>query len=363
MSNATVIQKQALQKVSSFRYYPQLDGLRAIAILCVLTEHELTRTLHIPGWENFGSLGVMLFFVLSGFLITGLLCKEEINTQSIDLKAFYIRRALRIFPAFFALIAVVSILISIGLVTDTSWLSVLICCLYLRNIWGDGGTLGHTWSLSLEEQFYIFWPPILKRLGQQKALGFAMGATALIMLWRTFVLFTHPEYNPAFVGRPEVRFDSMFIGCCIALYLSQARQHSLNASILKKVTFFFNPAWLFPTLIFWTLFGDKLPYAGPFYFTLQMFLAAALLLHLVIMDKSTCSTWLSHSWLVYIGKLSYSIYLWQQIFVFSKDPDWGWVRVFPMDLVFAIAAGVASYYLIERPFLKLKDAFPAKASQ
>jgi peptidoglycan/LPS O-acetylase OafA/YrhL len=352
MSNPTVIQNQTPRKVSSFRYYPQLDGLRAVAILCVLIEHELTRSLHIPGWENFGSLGVMLFFVLSGFLITGLLCKEEINTGNIDLKAFYMRRALRIFPAFFALIAVVSILVSVGLVNDTSWKTILICCFYLRNIWGDGGTLGHTWSLSLEEQFYIFWPPVLKRLDQQKALGFAIGTTALIMLWRTFVLFTHPEYNPAFVGRPEVRFDSMLIGCCIALYLSQ---RSLNASILKKVTSFFNPAWIFPTLIFWTLFGTVLPYGGPFYFTIQMFLAAALLLHLIIMDKSTLSIGLSHPWLIYIGKLSYSIYLWQQIFIFSKDPDWGWVRIFPMDLILSVAAGVASYYLVERPFLKLKD--------
>ncbi len=362
MSNATVIQKQSPQKVSSFRYYPQLDGLRAIALLCVLIEHELTPSLHIPGWEDFGSLGVMLFFVLSGFLITGLLCKEEINTSGIDLKAFYVRRALRIFPAFFALIAVVSILISIGLVTDTSWLSVLICCLYLRNIWGSGGTLGHTWSLSLEEQFYIFWPPILKRLGQQKALWFAIGATALITLWRTFFLFMHPTYNPNFIERPDMRFDSMLIGCCIALYLSQ---RPLNSSILKKIASFFHPIWILPALILWTLFGNKLPYGGPFCLTLQMFLAAALLLHLVIADKSTFSTWLSHPWLVYIGKLSYSIYLWQQIFVFSKDPDWGWVRVFPMDLVFAIAAGVASYYLIERPFLKLKDALPtpAKTSQ
>jgi peptidoglycan/LPS O-acetylase OafA/YrhL len=358
MSNATVIQKQALQKVSSFRYYPQLDGLRAIAILCVLIEHELTRALRIPGWGNFGSLGVMLFFVLSGFLITGLLCKEEINTKSIDLKAFYVRRALRIFPAFFVLIAVVSILFSLGLVTDTSWLTILICCLYLRNIWGDGGTLGHTWSLSLEEQFYVFWPPVLKRLGQQKALWFAIIATVLITLWRTIVLFMHPEYNPTFVGRPEVRFDSMLIGCCIALYLSQ---HSLNSPILKKITLFSHPVWTVPALILWTLFGDKLPYGGLLYFTLQMFLAAALLLHLVVINKSILSTWLSHPWLVYIGKLSYSIYLWQQIFVFSKDPDWGWVRVFPMDLVFGIAAGVASYYLIERPFLKLKDALPTSA--
>jgi peptidoglycan/LPS O-acetylase OafA/YrhL len=363
MSNATIIiQKPALQKVSSFRYYPQLDGLRAVALLCVLIEHELTRTLRIPGWEYFGSLGVMIFFVLSGFLITGLLSKEKINTKSIDLKSFYLRRVLRIFPAFFVLIAVVSILVSLGLITDTSWLTILICCLYLRNIWGDGGTLGHTWSLSLEEQFYLFWPPILKRLGEQKALWFTTIATAFITLWRIIVLFMHPEYNPPFIVRPDMRFDSMLIGCCIALHLSQ---YPLNFSILKKVALFSHPVWTAPALILWTLFGDKLPYGGLLYCTVQMLLAAALLLNLVVIDKSIFSTALSHPWLVYIGKLSYSIYLWQQIFVFSKDPTWGWVRVFPMDLVFSIAAGVTSYYLIERPFLKLKDSLPiiAKASQ
>jgi peptidoglycan/LPS O-acetylase OafA/YrhL len=362
MMNATVSREQASSTTYSFRYYPQLDGLRAVAIICVLIEHELSRSLHIPGWENFGSLGVMLFFVLSGFLITGLLDKENTNKGTIDLRAFYIRRALRIFPAFFVMIAVTVLLISMKLVTDISWLSVLACCLYLRNVVGSGDALGHTWTLSLEEQFYVFWPPIMKWLGQEKAVWFATGAVVLITIWRTIVLFTHKEYSSTFIARPDVRFDSMFIGCCVALFLSQ---YPLNSSIQKKISLFSHPLWIAPALILWTQLGDKLPYGGLLYFTIQMFLAAALILNLVVMGKSIFSTWLSHPWLVFMGKLSYSIYLWQQIFIFSKDPDWSWVRVFPIDLIFAMAAGVTSYYLIERPFLKLKDSLPhmAKASQ
>jgi peptidoglycan/LPS O-acetylase OafA/YrhL len=362
MKNAAAIREQASSTTYSFRYYPQLDGLRAIAIICVLVEHELSRTLHIPGWNNFGSLGVMLFFVLSGFLITGLLDKENAKTGTIDLKAFYIRRSLRIFPAFFVLIAVTALLISVRLVTDVSWLSVIACCLYIRNIVGSGDTLGHTWSLSLEEQFYVLWPPIMKRLGQEKAVWFATGAVVLITIWRTIVLFIHKEYEPTFIARPDMRFDSMLIGCCIALFLSQ---YPSTSSLQEKVSRFSHPVWVAPAFILWTQLGDKLPYGGLLYLTIQMFLAAALIFNLVVMGKSTFSTWLSHPWLIFIGKLSYSIYLWQQMFVFTKDPNWGWVRAFPMDLVFAIAAGVASYYLIERPFLRLKDSLPstAKASR
>ncbi len=362
MVNATVVQEKAASTTYSFRYYPQLDGLRAVAITCVLIEHELSQTLNISGWNNFGSLGVMLFFVLSGFLITGLLDKEDIKTGTIDLKAFYIRRALRIFPAFFVMIAVTSLLISVRLVTDVSWLSVIACCLYIRNIVGSGDTLGHTWSLSLEEQFYLFWPPTMKWLGQQKALQFAIVSIAFITSWRTIVLLIHKEYEPTFVARPDMRFDSMLIGCCIALFLSQ---YPLTTFLQEKISRFSHPLWIAPSLILWTQLGDKIPHAGLLYITIQMFLVAALILNLIVMGKSVFITWLSHPWLVFIGKLSYSIYLWQQIFIYTKDPDWGWVRAFPMDLIFAIAAGVASCYLIERPFLKLKDSLPsrAKASQ
>lgn len=144
----------------TFRHFPQLDGLRGLAIVLVLAGHVLEFGFGIH--TDFGGLGVLLFFLLSGFLITGLLDREKTRTGAISLRAFYIRRVLRLFPALFIFLATQCVLIETRVVTDTPWYAVAACLLYVRNIWGRGSTTGHIWSLSLEEQFYTSWPWIMK---------------------------------------------------------------------------------------------------------------------------------------------------------------------------------------------------------
>ena len=162
---------------SSGRYLA-LDGLRAIAILLVLVSH-LQGTPGFPSmpqgfWHlgNLGNLGVRIFFVLSGFIITHLLLREEARTGRASLAAFYRRRAYRILPPLLVFMVAMLGLRSLGVVNFATfrWIRTLF---FLGNVGTDGTwTLGHLWSLAVEEQFYLLWPVLLVGLGRRGASGY-----------------------------------------------------------------------------------------------------------------------------------------------------------------------------------------------
>ena len=340
-----------------FGFFPQLDGFRGLSILLVLIGHTV-----YPAWGRLGGLGVMMFFVLSGFLITGLLCKEHVATGTISLKQFYLRRALRILPAFFALIAVMVVLIKLRFVTDVPWYTVAVACLYLSDIFGRGESMGHLWSLSLEEQFYTGWPLIMRTLGLRRSLWFACGSVVGIMAFRgtAIRLQLFDYFSAAFYERPWFRFDSILIGCCIALFLYY-RQPS--TTVMKRWATVLTPAVIFPVLILWTMFAEDPVALRPFYLTVQLLLATTILFHVVVLPAGTVSRCLANPPLRFLGKISYSVYLWQQIFLITRQPDWGVLRVFPFNIACVLVAGVASHYLIERPFLKLKHNWSASRTK
>ena len=159
----------------SFRdrvYVPGLDGVRALAVGLVIFEHSVV----FDQFSHFGSVGlsgghtgVALFFVLSGYLITTLLLREEERTGFISLRFFYIRRALRLFPALWLYLFVVAVLTLAGWLPHNPWHSFFSSLLYFRNIVGRGHETDQLWSLSIEEQFYIIWPLIL--IGLPSAIG------------------------------------------------------------------------------------------------------------------------------------------------------------------------------------------------
>ena len=159
---------------------PSLDGLRAISIRMVLAAHVAGS---IPALENRplliytifnGNRGVSVFFVISGFLITSLLLKEEPLTGKISIRDFYIRRVFRILPPFWAFLVVVGVLWKSGTI-ETSWANLGIAFTFLRDyISGDWWT-GHSWSLSVEEQFYLLWPAVLVFIGRRRSLSIASG--------------------------------------------------------------------------------------------------------------------------------------------------------------------------------------------
>lgn len=330
-----------------FTYFPQLDGFRGLAIILVLVGHyDLSRL------GPLGGFGVLCFFVLSGFLITGLLCQEKATSGEIDLKRFYLRRALRILPAFLVFLITAAVLIATHRITDVPWYTVLISFLYLNNIFGRGESLGHLWSLALEEQFYALWPGTFKKLGERRALQLAVVAVISISVIRAAAIRLNlfDYYSSVFYERPWFRFDSILIGCCMAIWLNKR----ILASAVDNARRWMSPSVLLPVALIWTLWAERFPSLRPFYLTIQMVLAAAMLLHVVIVPEGIWPRIFSHASFRFIGTISYSVYLWQQIFMISNVPDWGWIRIFPFNVLASVFAGVASHYLIERPFLKLK---------
>ena len=263
--------------IFTFRHFPQLDGLRGVAILLVIAGHVLQGGFAIP--NDLGALGVLVFFVLSGFLITGLLDREKQQTGNIRLSTFYFRRVLRLFPALFCFLAVLLLMIKVGLVRDTPWYAVVACIIYVRNIWGRGSSTGHIWSLSIEEQFYIFWPLLMRRLSRRFALRVAItGAIAISVFRMVAIHFEWFEYwTSIFYERSWFRFDSILVGCTIALLLSQLTN-------LNKVTWYFSRSYvallLWPAVLIWTIWGEA--WTHVWYITVQMILAMLIVLNLVV---------------------------------------------------------------------------------
>jgi peptidoglycan/LPS O-acetylase OafA/YrhL len=197
---------------------PELDGLRGIAVGLVLACH-LGIQLGFPWAEPLGALGVQLFFALSGFLITRLLVRELDASGTIELKRFYLRRAFRIFPAFYAFLAVVALLILRGLVTDTNWRSFAAAALYISNIRGSSVTLGHTWSLAVEEQFYALWPLTLTLIPAVRRRRITTQIILVFFSWRAVAIALElwPYGSSVFYERTDFRLDSLLVGGLLAM--------------------------------------------------------------------------------------------------------------------------------------------------
>lgn len=212
------------------RRLPSLDGLRAISIVLVLVGH-LAGSRHFLAMAtvakagDLGNLGVRVFFVISGFLITGLLAAEREKTGGVDLRAFYIRRALRIFPAFFVFLFAAVWLSRIGFATVNRG-DVLHAITYTANYRGSTSTfsLRHLWSLAVEEQFYLIWP--LTFAGLSLAAGRRALAAALLLapVLRVGVTSMYPGYVEFVPTAFESVCDALATGCLTALVLPELRR-------------------------------------------------------------------------------------------------------------------------------------------
>ena len=224
---------------------PSLDGLRAFAVLSVILFH--LESLDGIGWllpfRN-GSLGVTCFFVISGMLITRLLLDELDEGGRIDLKRFYLRRSFRIFPAFYAYLAVVGLLALLH-VAPIDRKSFLVSATYLRNYFPHptAALLEHTWSLSLEEQFYLFWPACLFYFSPRTCLRLAGLAVVLSPLSRVLTHALLPGMRDHINFMLHTRLDSMMVGAFLSL---SAHQHVFSRvrDALKR------PLWLLPVALY-----------------------------------------------------------------------------------------------------------------
>lgn len=334
-------------------HVPSLDGLRAISIALVVVGHlEGTRNLgRLPLIHIFGDLahfGVVVFFVISGFLITSLLIKEFDQTGGISLKLFYARRSLRIFPASFTYIGIISGLALLGLIA-VSKTDLLFAATYTVNyLLHPAWYIGHLWSLSVEEQFYLLWPLTFAVMGPRRAIGVAgavlfLGPAARAMDW---VLFRHTAHYamPMF---PMVA-DSLAAGCLLAASRDWLESQSWYLAV-------FRAPWsllMLAAVLLTNRYRDYTVFlvAG----TAVINVLLAVLVHRsVFCWRDPVGRLLNWRPVAFIGVLSYSLYLWQQPFL-NRDSI-SWYAAFPQNLVFAIAAALASYTLLEKPLMGLRS--------
>jgi peptidoglycan/LPS O-acetylase OafA/YrhL len=341
---------------------PSLDGIRAACIILVLGSHA-ARGAGFPDQWRFsveqifsGSLGVLIFFVLSGFLITYLLAKEEAASGRICLRSFYLRRAIRILPVFFVF------LLAMGIIDATTALSVPKCN-YLTAItmtknmgcanWIDG----HLWSLSVEEQFYLLWPVVfLFGRGKWRA-GFALLMIVSAPLFR--IWFYLLQYDMRQFATPS-NMDSLMIGSVAGYFVAVSpaaalRLVAIAPSFLRCVAVI----TLFGTNVLQThgMFGRALV---PFGVTIQSVCAVYLMASYALNPRGLGYAILNWRPIAYLGVLSYSIYIWQQPF-FSQPVDLGWtspgILAFPFNIFGAISVAMLSFHAIEKPLLKLRAKF------
>ena len=288
-------------QIPNLGYSPALDGLRAIAVILVMLTHA-----NFQLGDN-GVLGVDMFFALSGFLITTLLLEENNKRQGISLAAFYVRRGLRLFPALYITLAVAllyAFYVKDGVEQTKIIWEVASASLYLYNIswiWDwNGPLLGHTWSLAVEEQFYLIWPWILIFALRFKALRLlALGLTGFIAL--SYVLKL--TGNLSGLGRSLIH-EAIFIGCLASILRWTGKlPFRIPDIIILGCLIFTVIVGVFPVTWYMELYKQG---GG----SLMALITAIIILGLVDQSSSLTSKLLGLPPLIGIGKISYALYLW-----------------------------------------------------
>jgi peptidoglycan/LPS O-acetylase OafA/YrhL len=311
---------------------PSLDGLRAVSIATVVVGHA-ARAHHFPGiWSAFGNTGVRIFFVISGYLITTILLSEYARSGTINLREFYIRRGYRIFPAAFVFLMVTALVDR----HEMTWYHFAAAFFYLANYdYSRPWIFGHLWSLSVEEQFYILWPSVLKRWHRHRRailLGVIAFAPVLhVVLYRLKVPAGGDSLFPVIA-------DNLAMGCLLAMLAPRIPRISGYLALAMTATVIlvpYYPANTVPRTLLMLFFLRPL-------FHLSI---AGVVMH-VIQVPYNFLNWRPVEWL---GRISYSLYLWQEPFC----PNSNFRPV--CAILLALAAASLSYYCVEQPMLKFRE--------
>jgi len=336
---------------------PSLDGLRGLSIGLVLLGHALAT---MPAWPRWlypietvaanAELGVSFFFVISGYLITHLLMSERARTGRISLYNFYVRRVTRIIPAYYLYLGCVGLLAAGGCV-QVRGKDFFAAAIFLWNYlpWTAGWWLGQSWSLCIEEQFYLLWPATLLMLGPRRALKLALAIIAL----EPFIRVANYWLWPAARGRIPVmlhtRADILMFGCVLAL----AHEDRRAGAILERI----GRPWIAGLAAVFIFTID--PFLGarwrgawalPFGMSLEGAGIAAIVWWLMHNPATWAGRLFNRPALMWIGGISYSLYLWQQMFLTPLNRTLS--GRFPLNLGCAIGVAAASYYLLERPIMR-----------
>lgn len=348
-----------------FGYHPQLDGLRGIAVLIVMFFHA-----NAPFMRG-GGVGVDIFFVLSGFLITILLVSEYENFGAVKLKRFYIRRALRLVPALLALvimICVASYVMSPVYGFRKNMVDSFITITYLTN-WSRAFSLhtpdlvGHTWSLAVEEQFYLIWPPLfllLFRVFKSKAVVFYAAIAIALLSWTVRVaLYIHGATHDRIYNGLDTRADALMFGCAVGLaFTSRRLMRDDDARLLKKILRVSAPVAAVALGVYAMAGVWSDSYMFRFGLALNSLLALIVIMGLLVHPEGFLARFMMQKWLVWVGTLSYGLYLWHlPIFLTMARRNFSNLELNTIGFALTFAAASSSYYLLEKPLLRLKKRF------
>ena len=347
---------------------PSLDGLRALSIFLVVSLHTVQRfsmNHHVGlGWYVLfnGLYGVEIFFVISGFLITSLLLQEQRKHGSISLRGFYLRRAFRILPPLYFYIGVVLALAIAGRIA-LNWNDIFSSLFFFHNISQTSNmwSLEHLWSISVEEQFYLLWPVVLflsiRRRGYEGRSKAAVFPIIILLISPLARVVFGQMKNPLMhtIGVKILNFDFLMFGCLIALLQHTPRFEAIYRAATR---FWWLPPGLiaacsFPTIRYQHYFDLPVGY------TIEGTAMAIFLLWCIRNPSSVVGRVLNWAPIVKIGVLSYSIYLWQTLFLYHLNYQvfgrYTPISTFPGNWLGFFVAASLSYYLIERPALLLRS--------
>jgi peptidoglycan/LPS O-acetylase OafA/YrhL len=328
---------------------PTLDGWRAVAVTAVLIHHVAPGFfLHEADYDfdvtRYGAFGVDIFFGLSGLLITKLLLDQWQRSASFDLRGFYIRRVFRILPPYLAFLAVYTIA---GL-WRSGW-EAASCLLFFRNyVPSSLATRGTQplWSLSVEEHFYLMWPVLLAWLGARRSKHAALGLAFVFAIWRMIESQLSAPLFPLVPAhfRTDLRLDALLWGCVFAFLFNDAARRE---RLLRQLRF---PVWI-------ALAGILV--ASMVWYSQLTSLWVAAVVPMLLIGTSVHPRWklsraLEFGPVAWVGRISYSLYLWQGLFFpVGWERLTGWWQVWPWNLALYFATATLSYYAVEKPLMRV----------
>lgn len=342
-------------------YYPSLDGLRTIAVAIVLCAHG-----GVPYFRS-GGTGVDVFFVLSGFLITTILITEHARTGAINFRNFYARRFLRLAPALFLACTIVAVgmpvfenrfpgtEVALSLSYTANWA----IALYDYHLtW-----LNHCWSLAIEEQFYLIWPLVIIALERsirspRTKILLLIASAVTIAIYRATNVGNYTDNRINF--GLDTRMDTLMVGAALAYFVQMLPGRRVSDGVSKCLGRAMAPIGLTGIFLVINIVTWYSPWMGWIGYVLVAGAAMFVIADLVVGRHSLLARPLACRPMVFVGRISYGLYLYHLPVYYMVEhviPEETLVIRLTYKVVISVAVAAASYYLMERRFLRLKGRF------
>ena len=350
-------QTELLRAALDQRVIPSLDGLRALAVSTVMIYHAGYQWM--PGGQ-----GVTLFFVLSGFLITWLLLREDRETGTVSLRKFYVRRSLRIFPAFYTYwLAIVGLLFVTG--RDIQWGHVWSSFLYVGNYWiaaqlPENSSLSHTWSLAIEEQFYLLFPGLFLLIRADLRRLAVVLAMIVGTVWINRIVRVSVGDSMSYLYHAtDTRMDHLLIGCIMAIAVSRGIPGWGNRFLTRSA---YGVTIAALALSLTASYQSPMAYRMTVGFALEPVLLGIIVLQSIVLQPAL----LQARPVVYTGRISYGMYLYQQVTIPTGQklmPGSNDLLDLIAGVILTIGMAELSFRLVEQRFLRLKKHWSVELAQ